>query len=93
MNCYWINQKCTKCSAGSFYDGVQCTTGQLVQKRCPGPYQFFNGRICVCIEGFFMTGNQCVTCPIARKWNGYYCEPTAFYSLNEAEEIPPSNTV
>ena len=91
---FWINSKCQSCPQGTFYDGRQCTQGQVSQ-GCDGPYQFWNGYACVCIPGFFQIDQYCVTCPNLTVWNGYYCAPQAGLTraVSPSEDNSDSNTV
>jgi hypothetical protein len=38
--------------------------------------QIWNGYTCVCINGYFMVNNNCVTCPRNTLWNGVQCVGT-----------------
>lgn len=60
-------------------------TNQLVTKSCTSPYQFYNSVSCVCINGFYLVKDYCVTCPLNYVWNGYFCQRVALYSLIDDE--------
>lgn len=61
---------CQICPINTFFDGRSCSYGS---QRCTNSNQIWNGYQCVCIDGYFMINNYCVTCPSNTKWDGFQC--------------------
>lgn len=89
---FYLQGKCSTCPAGTVFDGIQCTKGQ-VDSRCYDPYSYWNGDSCVCMPGYWQLGRTCVTCPQYYEWNGICCSPKRGLSFARTNENVRSNAV
>lgn len=65
-----INNICQACSAGTAFDGSQCSS--KASNSCGSNQVSVNGQ-CVCANGFYLVNSQCISCPAYTTWNGSYC--------------------
>jgi hypothetical protein len=107
---YNISGRCTVCTGDQVYNQTTrtcvCPAGTTLRNnRCQknpttpnvtncGANSYFNGRTCVCNNGYYNISNSCTTCPQRAYFNGLtcVCPQNMFISNNVCTSCPQGAT-